>query len=72
MAPPPLSPREVEVIRLVAQGYEDKQIALALGCKKATVKTHLQSVFVKLGAKNRAHAAAIFLCPPAPRSLVRN
>lgn len=53
-----LSEREVEVLRLVAQGLANKQIAEALGLSEHTVKTHLQNILEKLHLRSRAHAAA--------------
>lgn len=56
--PAALSPRELEVLSLVSQGLENKQIATALGISQATVKTHLKGVFARLGVASRAEAAA--------------
>lgn len=55
----PLSPRETEVLRLVAEGRANKQIAGALGIAESTVKTHLLSVFDKLGVTDRTRAATL-------------
>ena len=54
-----LSPREVEVIRLVSDGRSNKQIASELGITERTVKYHVSSVMSKLGADNRAQAVAL-------------
>lgn len=56
-----LSPRELEVLQLVADGLENKQIARRLGVSEATVKTYLKSVFTALGVNGRAEAAAMGL-----------
>jgi DNA-binding NarL/FixJ family response regulator len=48
-----LSPRELEVALLVAQGLSNKVVARELGLAEGTVKIHLYSVFRKLGATNR-------------------
>ncbi len=56
-----LSPREVEVLSLVSQGLENKQIARSLGISEATVKTHLKGVFARLDVSSRAEAVAIGL-----------
>ena len=53
-----LSPRELEISRLVASGSTNKGIADRLGLSVATVKSHLRRVFSKLGAANRAHVAS--------------
>jgi DNA-binding CsgD family transcriptional regulator len=46
---PLLSPREQEIIRLVADGCPDKAIARTLGISPWTVNTHLRRIFTKLG-----------------------
>lgn len=53
-----LSERETGVLRLVAQGLANKEIAEALGLSEHTVKTHLQNILEKLHLRSRAHAAA--------------
>ncbi|MEU0301029.1 response regulator transcription factor [Streptomyces sp. NPDC006175] len=54
-----LSTREREVLRLVAKGTSNREIAAELFISEATVKTHLTHVFAKLGAKDRAAAVAV-------------
>jgi DNA-binding NarL/FixJ family response regulator len=54
-----LSPREREVLGLLAQGLATKQIARSLGITERTVKYHVRSIFAKLGAVNRAQAVAL-------------
>ncbi len=58
--PPPglLSPRERELLALVAAGLGNKAIGRALGVSGNTVKYHLASAFVKLGARTRAEAVS--------------
>lgn len=56
---PRLSAREREVLRLVAAGKSNKEIASALDVAERTVKFHVTSIFNKLGAENRAGAVAI-------------
>jgi len=68
----PLTAREREVLRLVAQGFPGKQIAGALGISERTVKFHTASLIRKLGADNRAQAVALaaqrgLLEPPSTR-----
>ncbi|MFJ8106006.1 response regulator transcription factor [Streptomyces sp. NPDC096132] len=53
-----LSGREVEVVRLLAEGLSNRAIAEALFLSEATVKTHLVRVYRKLGADNRAAAVS--------------
>ena len=58
-APPPhLTPRQVEVLRLLEQGRSTKQIAAELHLSPETVKTHLKNVYEKLGVSDRAAAVA--------------
>jgi len=52
-----LTPREVEVLRQLAQGRSNKEIANTLAIGDETVKTHVGSVLAKLGVENRAQAA---------------
>ncbi|MEX2445736.1 MAG: response regulator transcription factor [Dehalococcoidia bacterium] len=54
----PLSEREIEVLSLVATGKANKEIAEALVISLATVKTHTNNIYRKLGARNRAEALA--------------
>jgi DNA-binding NarL/FixJ family response regulator len=54
-----LSPRELEVLRMVACGRINKEIASSLGIGEVTIKTHLSHIFTKLGALDRTHAVAI-------------
>jgi DNA-binding NarL/FixJ family response regulator len=54
-----LSPREGAVLRLVAAGLSNRQIAGALSISERTVKFHVTAIFNKLGAENRAQAVAI-------------
>ena len=56
-----LSPREKEVLELVAAGRENKQIARQLEISEATVKTYLKSIFERLGVRSRAEAVAVGL-----------
>lgn len=58
-AQPRLTPRERDVLRLVAAGDASKTIARTLAISERTVKFHITSIFNKLGADNRARAVAI-------------
>ncbi|MBO9047150.1 response regulator transcription factor [Curtobacterium flaccumfaciens pv. flaccumfaciens] len=55
-AGPSLTPRELDVLRLVAQGNSNPAIGRALFLSEATVKTHLGHVFEKLGVNDRTRA----------------
>jgi DNA-binding NarL/FixJ family response regulator len=54
-----LTPREVEVLRLIAEGLGNKQIAARLAISEHTVKFHVGSVFSKIRASTRAEAVVI-------------
>ena len=56
-----LSERELQVLRLVAEGVGNKQIAARLAMSEDTVKGHLKRIFTKLGANDRAQAVALGL-----------
>jgi DNA-binding CsgD family transcriptional regulator len=53
-----LTPRELDVLRLVAHGLGNKQIAAELELSTHTVKYHLASVLAKLGARSRTEAVS--------------
>jgi LuxR family quorum sensing-dependent transcriptional regulator len=55
---PRITPRELAILRLVSLGMASNDIAKRLGIGEETVRSHLKKVQVKLGARNRAHAAA--------------
>jgi DNA-binding NarL/FixJ family response regulator len=54
-----LSPREIDVLRLLAAGHSNLDIADALFVSRGTVRTHVSSILAKLDAKSRTEAAAI-------------
>lgn len=54
---PQLTPREVEVLRLVVKGLANKQIGRRLGISERTVKAHLTSTFQRIGVTDRTQAA---------------
>jgi len=54
-----LSPRELEVIQLVAKGASNREIGAVLGISAETVKTYMRIILPKLRANDRAHAVAI-------------
>ncbi len=54
-----LSEREVAVLRLVAIGQANRQVAAALGLSEETVKGHLKSIFAKLDVADRTHAVTV-------------
>ena len=56
-----LTPREIEVLRLVAAGNANKEIGARLSLTEVTVKSHVKNVLAKLGANDRTHAVTIAL-----------
>jgi NarL family two-component system response regulator LiaR len=70
--PPPdplrsLSPRERDVLRLIAQGRSNRQIARDLAIGEQTVKTHVRGILAKLGLQDRVQAAIFALRHQAGR-----
>jgi DNA-binding CsgD family transcriptional regulator len=63
--PVQLSPREREIVRLVAQGHSNKVIAAVLSISSWTVSTHLRRIFAKLGVGSRAAMVAHASASPA-------
>jgi DNA-binding NarL/FixJ family response regulator len=54
-----LTPREVDVLQLVAKGNANKEIAAQLSLTEETVKSHIRNILAKLEANDRTHAVAI-------------
>lgn len=54
-----LTPRETDVWKRLAQGLANKEIARELGLQEVTVKLHVKTLYRKIGAKNRTHAALL-------------
>jgi DNA-binding NarL/FixJ family response regulator len=54
--PDPMTRRELEVLRLMAGGYSNREIAEALGAAEGTVKNHASSILSKLGVRDRTRA----------------
>lgn len=55
----PLTERETQVLKLLAQGLANKQIALSLRISEHTVKFHISAIYAKLGATNRTEAVRL-------------
>ncbi|HKW91849.1 MAG TPA: response regulator transcription factor [Methylomirabilota bacterium] len=70
MIPGPLSPREEEIVRLIATGLSNLEAAGRLGITEATVKAHLTRIFQKLSVRSRGqlaaryHAGVLARCEP--------
>lgn len=60
-AQPSLTPREVDVIRLIAQGLRNKEIGVALGISEWTAKVHVKNILAKLKVNDRAAVIQIAL-----------
>jgi DNA-binding NarL/FixJ family response regulator len=60
-APHPFSPRELEVLTLVAAGLTNKEIAYRLGLSQRTIQFHLNSIFNKTNTGSRTEATALAL-----------
>ena len=58
-APPALSPRELDVLRLLVAGHHDREIAAALRVSPRTIQTHVASLFAKFGVNSRVEVTAI-------------
>jgi DNA-binding CsgD family transcriptional regulator len=56
-----ITPREIEILELVAQGTSNKRIAGILGISEQTTKNHISSILRKLKAENRTHAVVLAL-----------
>jgi DNA-binding NarL/FixJ family response regulator len=54
-----LTPREIDVLRLISGGNANKEIAAQLSLTEETVKGHVKNILAKLGAKDRTHAVTI-------------
>ncbi len=53
-----LTPQKIKIIKLVAEGYENSEIAKLLNISISTVKTYLRTIFEDLSLRNRAQLAA--------------
>ena len=69
-----LTVREAEVVRLMAGGYSNREIAEALGTAEGTVKNHVSSILAKFGVRDRTRAvlraleSGLLQTPPQPRT----
>lgn len=54
--PDPLTRREVEVLRLIAGGYSNREIASMLGTSEGTIKNHTSAILAKMGVRDRTRA----------------
>ncbi|NIM68889.1 MAG: response regulator [Xanthomonadales bacterium] len=54
--PDPLTERETEILRLMAGGYSNKEIANSLGVAEGTVKNHVSNILSKMGVRDRTRA----------------
>ena len=56
-----LSPRQEQILSLIADGLTDKEIAAELGLRQRTVRTHLERFYARHGLHNRAGALTVWL-----------
>jgi DNA-binding NarL/FixJ family response regulator len=54
----PLTSRETEILRLVASGLKNREIATSLGISEATAQVHVKNILAKLGFSSRSQVAA--------------
>ena len=54
----PLSARESDILKLIAQGQSNKEIARSLAIAPETVKSHVKHIFIKLAVEKRAQAVS--------------
>ncbi|MBX2817928.1 MAG: helix-turn-helix transcriptional regulator [Saprospiraceae bacterium] len=59
--PGDISKREKEILKLLAEGLSNHEMATHTGLSINTIKTHLKRIYKKIGARNRADAARIFM-----------
>jgi DNA-binding NarL/FixJ family response regulator len=55
------SPRQSQILSLMAEGFSDKEIARKIGVRYPTVRTHIDRVFRGYGVRNRTEAVAVWL-----------
>jgi len=58
-ASPTLTPREIDVMKLVAAGRRDKEIAVALAISNQTARVHIKNIYAKLGVGDRTEAMSV-------------
>lgn len=58
---PSLTPREVQVVRLIAEGLRNKEIAVALGISEETAKVHVKNILAKMNVSDRAAVIPVAL-----------
>ena len=63
-----LTPRQREILALVASGLSSPDVAAQLGITPGTVKTHLTAIYKAIGVRNRVQATRYYLDHLAPRS----
>jgi DNA-binding CsgD family transcriptional regulator len=63
---PGLTPRQCEILALVGAGYTNGQVGRSLGLSEATVRTHLNNIYLRLGVRSRTEAVTRFLGHSGP------
>lgn len=59
MSPNSISPRERQVLQLIADGITAQGVAAIIGCSTSMVRSHIDQLKRKLGARNRSHLVAL-------------
>lgn len=68
----PLSPREIQVLTLIAQGKGNKEVGHCLGISHNTVKNHMTTILIKLCAWNAAHAVYLYFVKANQQGVFRD
>jgi len=58
---PELTPRELEILTLISQGMQNKEIAASLGISEATTQVHVKNILAKLDVRHRTAALNVAL-----------
>lgn len=56
-----LTNRECEIITLMSNGFQNKEIANKLGISKRTAEAYIRRIYIKIGARNRSNAVSLFM-----------
>jgi DNA-binding CsgD family transcriptional regulator len=54
-----LTPRQIEILEMIAEGFRDRDISDRLGISERKVRKHILNAMIRLGARNRPHAVTL-------------